>query len=381
MAFREESRRKNLEVAAIWALADPATRAAVENLDPAAAADDSADRAYGAAELATLLNSVLQQDTFYSVFETGEKYDWFPDIELIELDDYEKFYYQNRCLSDLDEKELRHFNCRVIEELLKPFGILKPSGYEFDLYLSRWLRELTGVGIRSDEFAKYEIGQWRAIVAADIDFQGPIDPKELTGFLAAEGCKRATTREDKDTLSRLIHPCFGSGILGSVQPPRQLSSGFHQVFPMIVQLGLMRWGDLIAIENPEVHLHPSMQLKLGEMLIAHARSGRRILVETHSDLLIRRVLRGILNEEISQSETQVYFADLKGIESIVIRHSDYSDSEWESSFQYSTLEPLQVDENGRIANWPEGFMDDDVRESQRLLDIMYGDPAAGGDDE
>ena len=36
------------------------------------------------------------------------------------------------------------------------------------------------------------------------------------------------------------------------------------------------------------------------------------------------------------------------------------------------LEPLKVDGHGRIENWPEGFMDDDVRESRRLLDIMYG---------
>jgi hypothetical protein len=31
-----------------------------------------------------------------------------------------------------------------------------------------------------------------------------------------------------------------------------------------------------------------------------------------------------------------------------------------------------VDEHGRIDNWPEGFMDDDVKESRRLLDAMYG---------
>ena len=80
---------------------------------------------------------------------------------------------------------------------------------------------------------------------------------------------------------------------------------------MIVQLGLMRQGELVGIENPEVHLHPSMQLRLAEMLIDHANSGRHILVETHSDLLIRRVIRAILAEEIVQLRVQVYFVDLQ----------------------------------------------------------------------
>jgi hypothetical protein len=43
-----------------------------------------------------------------------------------------------------------------------------------------------------------------------------------------------------------------------------------------------------------------------------------------------------------------------------------------SSFIGSTIEPIEVDENGRITNWPEGFLDEDIRESQRLLDVMYG---------
>ena len=48
---------------------------------------------------------------------------------------------------------------------------------------------------------------------------------------------------------------------------------------MIVQMGLMRKGELIGIENPEVHLHPSLQLQVAEMLIAHAKGpGRRISV-------------------------------------------------------------------------------------------------------
>ena len=141
-----------------------------------------------------------------------------------------------------------------------------------------------------------------------------------------------------------------------------MSSGFHQLFPIIVQLGVMKCGELIGIENPEVHLHPALQVSMTEALVDHAVSGRRMIVETHSDLLLRRVLRAILSEDISQSQVQIYFTKL-----VPIAHKGD-----DTGFSESTLEPIRTDSRGRISNWPEGFLDADVRESQQLMDIMYG---------
>ena len=41
---------------------------------------------------------------------------------------------------------------------------------------------------------------------------------------------------------------------------------------------------------------------------------------------------------------------------------------------WSQLTPLKVDDRGRISNWPLGFMDDDVKESRRLIETMYDSP-------
>jgi hypothetical protein len=165
-----------------------------------------------------------------------------------------------------------------------------------------------------------------------------------------------TSGSDQTSLCRFLHNCFGKD--SSVPTtPKMLSAGFHQIAPMVVQAGLMRPYEIMAIENPEVHLHPSLQIQLTEFLLQEAGIFKTIILETHSDLIVRRVMRGVLSEEIPQEQVRLYFADL-------IRGP--------AGYDYTSLRRLEVNERGEIDNWPEGFMDDDIRESRRLLGVVYG---------
>ena len=147
-----------------------------------------------------------------------------------------------------------------------------------------------------------------------------------------------------------------------------MSSGFHQIAPMVVQAGLMRKNEVLCLENPEVHLHPKLQLEVTEFLVRQARIGKTILVETHSDLVVRRVMGAILEEDIKQEAVRIHFTDV-----------DF-DSPFHKELGYaaSRIQVIKIGERGQIQNWPTGFMDDDIRESRRLLDVMYGTP---GDDD
>jgi predicted ATPase len=127
----------------------------------------------------------------------------------------------------------------------------------------------------------------------------------------------------------------------------------------------MQRGELLAIENPEVHLHPSLQLKVTEFLLHQARAGKMMFIETHSDLVVRRAIRAILQEEISQEEVRIYFCDI---------------DESHEGYRYSRLRPMQVSELGRIDNWPKGFMASDISESRRLFEVMYGALPEDGED-
>ena len=117
-----------------------------------------------------------------------------------------------------------------------------------------------------------------------------------------------------------------------------------------------------------------MQLEVASMLLAHAKSGRKLLVETHSDLFIRRVMRAVLEEELPQEAMGIYFVNVDSKYKAMVQNE-------RTPFFYSNVEPLRVNNRGQIENWPDGFLDDDVAESQRLLDIMYGGRGEEEDDE
>lgn len=164
---------------------------------------------------------------------------------------------------------------------------------------------------------------------------------------------------------------FKNACLIQPQGPGQLSSGFHQVMPIVVQAALMQHGEILAVENPEVHLHPSLQLAMAKFLMDRAKEGKTILVETHSDLILRRLIRAILEEELPQQSLNIQFVSLR-------------DDGGEAGITHSISERLKTDERGQIGNWPEGFLDDDIKESRRLFRIMYGtlpdDDEDGADD-
>jgi len=244
-----------------------------------------------------------------------------------------------------------------------------------DTQVSYWLKRLIEVGVVPFDLP------WRPVRRSlgDLWDEGAANP--ATGFLAGMEPRVATyfnpllSIEPHGTNPPVFfhvrsqdlfsHPCLGGESMNPAFPQR-LSAGFHQVAPIVVQSTLVGRNEILAVENPEVHLHPSLQLGMTEFLLWHAKVGKIAFVETHSDLVVRRVLRAIVQEEIPQGQVGLYFTDI---------------GQSVANYRYSQLRPLTVDQHGRIDNWPEGFMDDDVKESRRLLDAMYGMPEDTLDDD
>lgn len=183
-----------------------------------------------------------------------------------------------------------------------------------------------------------------------------LDGPDPSGFLRDSKpaqCPADMRDNDSDTLDRIAHDC-----LIAIQSPLRMSSGFHQLLPLIVQTGLMNPQEILAIENPEVHLHPSLQIAIAEFLLHQANSGKSFLVETHSDLIVSRVILEMLQERIAigQEKIRIYFSHLKPRDTTCAQ---------------SLITQIRVDDDLRI-NWPPGFLDDHVRLSSKLFDVLYG---------
>jgi hypothetical protein len=262
-------------------------------------------------------------------------------------------------IPNLQIDDVRRLNRLLIEavfSLSKNFPISHP--FAFETYADYWLNRLANatfanaVSARESQYVK---ATW---------WNNPGDAPH--GFLADESAPLPEFWQDRlattDGLERLTNSCFGNTDM-TVHADR-MSAGFHQLAPIIIQLGLMRRCEVLTVENPEVHLHPSLQLDIAAFLAAESRTGKFLIVETHSDLIVRRIIREMWKDEtLRQEKVRIYFTEIKAGGPI--------------GFDYSTLTPITVDDRGRIKNWPKGFMDDDVMESRKLLEIMYPPP---GDD-
>jgi hypothetical protein len=237
----------------------------------------------------------------------------------------------------------------------------------------RWLREdvkPNGFVVKSTGLGDYPMVGFLHPCFAPHNFSA--EPKPLELFAAAPAHE-----PDDPYMKAFVDEQF---YRPAAVKPLQLSSGFHQVAPIVVQAGVMRRGELLCIENPEVHLHPSLQTRICEFLIGEARCGKQILIETHSDLVVYRVLRAILKETLPQEWVRIYFTSLhrENVPDQVrwtpnMWLGDQGET-WTKGLQatHSEVERIKIDERGRVSNWPPGFLDESVSEARLLLDLMYG---------
>lgn len=120
--------------------------------------------------------------------------------------------------------------------------------------------------------------------------------------------------------------------------------GVSQILPVLTLCYYAPKGSTIILEQPEIHLHPSVQAGLADVFIDAIQNHQvQIILESHSEHLLRRLQRRIAEEKISATDVALYFvkSEQNGV---------------------SHAEPLDVDEYGFIKNWPDQFFGDEMGE-------------------
>jgi predicted ATPase len=138
--------------------------------------------------------------------------------------------------------------------------------------------------------------------------------------------------------------------------PQDIGIGISQLLPVVVAALDTDFTSIIAIEQPELHIHPAMQVKLGDLFITQINK-RKIntifLLETHSEHLLLRLLRRI--RETNEGELPLDAPSLTPEKVSVIYV--------EQTFEGVKLAPLRIDETGEfIDRWPKGFFEERAEE-------------------
>jgi hypothetical protein len=160
----------------------------------------------------------------------------------------------------------------------------------------------------------------------------------------------ATDHVDKTVRRLLLDTGTGSFVL-----PSEVGAGISQLIPVVVAAIEAR-GGLTLVEQPEIHVHPAVQVGLGDLLLdAGNREGQRriIFVETHSEHLLLRVMRRM--RETHEGSVPEGFRPVKPDHvSVVLVEKDAS---------RSITRKMPLNERGELIKaWPGGFFEEGLRE-------------------
>ena len=123
---------------------------------------------------------------------------------------------------------------------------------------------------------------------------------------------------------------------------RDVGFGVSQILPFVVQ-SLTTDKRIISIEQPEVHIHPRLQAEIGDLLIEAIERENQLLIETHSEHLVLRLMRRIREGKLQKDQVSILYV-ARGKEG-------------------ASVYPLRLDEEGGFIDaWPDGFFPERLNE-------------------
>jgi predicted ATPase len=159
---------------------------------------------------------------------------------------------------------------------------------------------------------------------------------------------RSIAVEDYEELVKL--KIKRDGVADSIQ---DVGFGFSQILPIIVQTAALNQDHSIIIEQPELHLHPRAQVAFSQFLVEACREGKRFIIETHSEHILRGLQLAISNNSIN--------------EELGIKKDDLKVYYFPSELGARAFE-IEINNDGELVDgWPAGFFDESYNLTKKII--------------
>ncbi len=112
--------------------------------------------------------------------------------------------------------------------------------------------------------------------------------------------------ETEKVTSNRVKVIYKSNDLPNLSP-QQLGVGVSYLAKILIMCLRAKKGDVLMLENPEIHLHPAAQSRLGEFLVFIVNAGIQLLIETHCENLINRIQYEVYKSRIKHTDAILYY--------------------------------------------------------------------------
>ena len=126
--------------------------------------------------------------------------------------------------------------------------------------------------------------------------------------------------------------------------------GVSQILPVLAELFRPEVPPLFLFQQPEVHLHPSAQAALGSLFCATAANGRQLVIETHSDYIVDRILLDVRDKRtmLKPDDISILYFDREDLD--------------------VTIHSIRIDDEGNVIDPPDGYRSFFRDELKRVID-------------